>query len=131
MNVILIEDDDIDTMTIKRSISEIGIPINLKVVKNGEEALEYLITTQDQPDLILLDLNMPKMSGLEFMKQFKLKFNNTIPILVLTTSNSSLDRINAYRRGAVGYFLKSLDFNQFKDNLKIILDYWNICQSSS
>lgn len=124
LTILLIEDDEIERMKFKRVCSKNGFCHNVMEASNGEVALNLLGGNQ-LPDLILLDLNMPKMDGIEFLKQLKstdaLKF---IPIIVLSTSNNYNDVKKCYEIGASGYMIKPLHFEEYKQKIISLIHYW-------
>ncbi len=136
LNILLVEDDEVDIMTVKRAFKKGNITNPLYIAGNGIEALEMLRDTPEQPSLIpaerrliLLDLNMPKMNGLEFLRELRSDATiRHIPVVVLTTSNEERDRVQAYGFNVAGYILKPVTFNTFVD-LMITLDrYWTHCE---
>ncbi len=113
--VLLIEDDIVDALTVKRAFKELGVINELVHRQNGEEALA-LVAEQPQlsPALILLDLNMPKMSGYEFLE--KIKKNNMLtdtPVVILTTSTETQDREQSQEYQIAGYLVKPVNFQTF------------------
>jgi CheY-like chemotaxis protein len=120
--ILLVEDDRVDAMTVKRALGDLKITNPVAEVTNGEEALEYLINeSKVKPCLILLDLNMPKMNGLEFLKVIKADDTlKSIPVFVLTTSTAQEDTIESLRLGANHYMVKSIDYQEFLETIKII-----------
>ena len=127
MNILFIEDDVIETMKLQRTISKMQLKHNIREAKNGEEALNELRSASTLPDIILLDLNMPRMNGLEFLKILKadevLKY---LPTIVLTTSENQADLLEAYRIGIAGYVIKPLKPEDYEIKLKKVLEYWDI-----
>ncbi|MFN3136157.1 MAG: response regulator [Allomuricauda sp.] len=127
MYILFIEDDAIETMKFQRTMSKLETKHTLIEAKNGEEALEYLESGKSLPDIILLDLNMPKMNGIEFLgllKQHdKIKY---LPTIVLTTSENRDDLLECYKIGIAGYIIKPLKYNDYETKLKTVLEYWNI-----
>ncbi|MBP9151406.1 MAG: response regulator [Flavobacteriales bacterium] len=128
--ILLVEDDDVDILSTQRAFSELSISNPLIITKNGEDALEYLMRSDNvRPGLILLDLNMPRVSGIEFLRQYKsvdrLKW---IPAVVLTTSANHRDIQDAYMHQTAGYMVKPLNFDEFKDVIKDIYEYWRRCE---
>lgn len=129
-NILLVEDDRVDCMTIKRALQEVSIDNRLDIVSNGEEALAYLLSADnDLPGLILLDLNMPRMNGIEFLKTVKnhpgLK---RIPVVVLTTSRAGQDINAGFELGAAGYMVKPLDYGEYLDAVVTIARYWRLSE---
>ncbi len=128
--ILLTEDDKVDAMTVKRALKELKVTNPLIIVENGEEALEYLKdVSNEQPGIILLDLNMPKMNGIEFLeiakKDNKLK---KIPVVVLTTSKEEQDKIESFNLGVAGYMIKPVDYLQFVEVVKTIHLYWTLSE---
>lgn len=124
--VLLVEDDKIDVMTIQRIFKELKIANPLIVTTNGEEALAYLYASNSEAvGVILLDLNMPRMSGLEFLAQVKADEKlKSIPVVVLTTSAHEEDIQQAYALSVAGYMVKPVDYAQFVDMMKNFHGYW-------
>ncbi len=124
--ILLVEDDDVDAMTVKRSLEDLEVANALVHLLNGEEALKYLRDGHNEkPCVILLDLNMPKMSGIEFLKI--IKANNRlkkIPIVILTTSNEKQDIAETFSLGVSGYMVKPLDYRKFLKTIETIFLYW-------
>jgi len=129
LNILLIEDDQIEILKFERILSTISKNHKQHNETNGAAALQYLKTTKNFPDLILLDLNMPKMNGLEFLKILKSDNDfHYIPVVVLTTSNNKEDIKEAYRIGIAGYVMKPLKYQAYTSQLKTIIEYWSINQ---
>ena len=128
-NILIVEDDLVDVMTIKRAFKQIGIVNELHIEPNGEEALRYLSEVKELPGLIILDLNMPKMNGVEFLNivRNKTEYSN-IPVVVLTTSKEQQDKLSTFDMKVSGYMIKPVDFNQFKDMIKTIHHYWELSE---
>lgn len=127
--ILIVEDDLVDVMTIKRAFKQVNITNPIHIEPNGEEAFRFLIETKELPGLIILDLNMPKMNGIEFLKLVRAneKLKN-LPIVVLTTSKEQQDKLNTFDLNVSGYMIKPVDFNQFKDMIKTIHHYWELSE---
>lgn len=122
-HILLLEDDDIDAMTVRRAIRELKSSIVLDRVTDGEAGLEYL--KEKRPNLILLDLNMPRMNGVEFLDALKHDDElRRIPVVVLTTSEEDTDRIKTFNIGAAGYMVKPVEFEPFVEIMRTIEAYW-------
>lgn len=130
--VLLIEDDDIDAMTVRRSLRELESPNPLLRVSDGEAALEFLRDSANpRPGLILLDINMPRMNGLEFLNHAKQDPElRSIPVVVLTTSKEDTDRFNSFSNHVAGYMVKPVDYAQFVQVMRTIRDYWMASESA-
>lgn len=128
-NILLLEDDVVDVMTIKRAIKQLNITNKLVVKENGEEGLTYLKECEELPGIIFLDINMPKMNGIEFLEAIKPNEEwAQIPIVVLTTSKDQQDKLATFSKGISGYMVKPVDYPQFKDMISTIKDYWNLSE---
>ena len=127
-SVMLVEDDNVDVMTVKRAFKDLNIKNQLIITPNGEEALEYLKNNDNtKPCIILLDLNMPKMNGLEFLRTIKTDENlKKIPVIVLTTSSQEEDVVESFNFGVAGYIVKSVDYIEFTQAIKTINSYWTL-----
>lgn len=124
--IMIVDDDLVDAMTIKRAFKDIDVSNQIDLVGNGEEALEFLRNQDNErPCLIFLDLNMPKMNGIEFLKILRQDEElNMIPVIVLTTSKDEHDKINTFKLGISGYIVKPVDYLQFVEVIKTIKNYW-------
>jgi CheY-like chemotaxis protein len=123
----LIEDDAIEVMKFKRVLKSLSKEHKIIEATNGEDALAYLNKRESLPDIILLDLNMPKMNGLDFLKIIKnddiLKF---LPTIILTTSSNQKDLLEVYKYGIAGYITKPLKYEDYVEKVNILLNYWTI-----
>ena len=134
INFLLVEDDEVDIKNVQRAFKKNNINNSLFVAGNGEEALEMLRGNGNPPiipapQVILLDLNMPKMGGLEFLQELRKdpRFKS-LSVFVLTTSDEERDKIAAYNFNIAGYILKPIEFGQFMDTIKILDAYWTLCE---
>lgn len=128
--ILLVEDDQVDVMTVKRALKEIHVTNPVVNLENGEEALKYLRDPDSaKPCIILLDLNMPIMNGIEFLQVVKqdVQFKR-IPVVVLTTSEEQQDKINSFDLGVAGYMAKPVDYRQFVEVMRSIDAYWTISE---
>ena len=127
LNVLLVEDNLIEVMKMKRTISLLELPHNIHEAKNGEEALQVLEDKSNLPDIILLDLNMPKINGIEFLKILKADEDlKHIPTIILTTSSNQKDLLECYKTGMSGYVLKPLKYEDYVNKIKTVLEYWSV-----
>ena len=131
--ILLIEDDNVDVMTVERVFRDLKIANQLVSTSNGEQALEYLRTNGNKkPCVILLDLNMPKMNGTEFLKIVKTdEALKKIPVVVLTTSSQQQDVVESFKLGAAGYMVKSVDYGKFVETIRTINLYWTLSELPS
>ncbi len=127
LNILLIEDDVIEVMKFYRVLKKLEFNHQIIEATNGEEALDILNKKEIVPDIIILDLNMPKLNGIEFLNILKtddaLKF---IPAIILTTSNNHKDVMECYKIGIAGYILKPLKYEEYVDRIAKLLTYWSI-----
>ena len=131
LHILLVEDDQIDQMNVKRAFERNKIMNPLYIAENGLEALEMLRDGRvpDERRLILLDLNMPKMNGIEFLRSLRADEKlNPIPVVVLTTSNDEQDKVNAYDLNVAGYLLKPVTFTNFVELTAALNKYWTLVE---
>ena len=126
INILLVEDDKIEIMKLRRTISMLDLNHKVIEAKSAEEAFLFLENHNTIPDIILLDLNMPKTSGTEFLTALKEnKDLNHIPTIILTTSNNPKDLKECYRLGISGYILKPLKYEHYVKKIELTLSYWS------
>ncbi len=131
--VLLVEDDPGDQEITRRALTEEAIRVEMHMVGNGEAAIDYLMrqgpyldpAVSPRPDLILLDLNMPRMDGRQVLERIRSEPSiRAIPVIVLTTSDQETDIIRSYEIGCNSYITKPVEFAKFISVLKIIDTYW-------
>ncbi|TDD76968.1 response regulator [Flavobacterium caseinilyticum] len=130
VNILLVEDDLVDVMNVKRAFAKNNIKNELFVAGNGVEALEMLNNMiVPLPRIIILDINMPKMNGIEFLKNLRDTENlKNISVFVMTTSNEDSDKFDAYNLNVAGYILKPLSFENFIASVATLKDFWQLCE---
>lgn len=136
INILLVEDDEVDVMNVRRAFKKGGISSPLFTASNGLEALEMLKGQRGQRPvvpldrrLILLDLNMPKMGGIEFLQILRADSDlKSTPVVVLTTSGEDCDRVQAYDLNVAGYLLKPVSFEPFVQTMTALNHYWSLCE---
>lgn len=128
--LLLVEDDEVDVLTVRRALSELKITNELLVAGNGEEALELLSSPESpRPALVLLDLNMPRMNGLEFLREARARgVVRGIPVVVLTTSRQDRDIFDGFDLNVAGYMIKPVDFRKFVEVMQAIDLYWTLSE---
>lgn len=128
--ILLAEDDNIDAMTVKRAMKELNVKNELVRACDGEQAMKYLTdNSKEKPCLILLDLNMPKMNGLELLEIVKADDDlKTIPVIVLTTSGEQRDIVESFKFSVAGYMIKSVNYAEFKETMSVIDRYWTLSE---
>lgn len=128
--ILVVEDDRVDFMTITRAMKEIQVSNPLVHVENGEAALDYLRDPLNpKPCIVLLDLNMPVMNGIEFLRIVKQEPElKRFPVIVLTTSEEQQDKINSFNLGVAGYMAKPVDYRQFVNVIRSIDLYWSLSE---
>jgi len=126
--IMLVEDDRGDQKLISSSIRAQKVANDLFIVESGEEALDYLShddADHPPPDLILLDLNMPGMGGKEFLRRLKADpRHDTIPVVILTTSDCDRDVVDSYKLHASGYVKKPVRLKEFQEVISAMEQYW-------
>jgi len=134
LNILLVEDDEVDVMNVQRAFERNHLTNALYVAGNGLEALEMLRgkTIPKERRLVLLDLNMPKMNGIEFLEELRAdpELAKT-PVVVLTTSNDDQDKIDAYNFNVAGYLLKPVTFSSFCERMATLDKYWALVEMPS
>lgn len=129
--ILLVEDDSVDIMTVKRCFKKLKIPNKLIVAQNGEMALELLAENiaNPHPCIVLLDINMPKMNGLEFLQHIKNSPDfKQIPIIMLTSSKEETDISRCFELGIAGYLLKPVEYDQFVKSIEVLNNYWSVSE---
>jgi CheY-like chemotaxis protein len=133
IEILLVEDNPDDMELTLHALRKENLANNIHVARDGEEALEFLFCNgvhadrsfEQPPRLVLLDLKLPKVDGMEVLKQLKADpRTKTIPVVILTSSKEERDLINGYGLGANSYIQKPVDFEQFRDTIKNIGLYW-------
>ncbi|HYF68221.1 MAG TPA: response regulator [Ohtaekwangia sp.] len=134
INILLVEDDEVDIMNVQRAFKKNNINNPLYIARNGIEALDILHgknpdTKIPGPKVILLDINMPRMGGIEFLRELRTNTDlKSISVFVMTTSNEESDKIAAYDLNVAGYILKPLSFEGFTSAVSILNHYWHLCE---
>lgn len=129
-SILLVEDDPGDVLLVREALAEHEVRNELSVVSDGVMAMEYVrgegdYAEKERPELVLLDLNLPRKSGSEVLAELKGDPNlSTIPVVVLTTSKSDEDILQSYRHHANAYITKPLDFERFKQIVRQIDDFF-------
>jgi len=128
--ILLVEDDREDAMTVGLALKDLKVTNGLIHTVNGEEALEYLRSKDSKmPCIILLDLNMPKMNGIEFLKIAKADEGlKKIPVVVLTTSKDEQDVIESFKLSVAGYIVKPADYKKFVEAVRALELYWTLSE---
>jgi CheY-like chemotaxis protein len=131
LNILLVEDDEVDVMNIRRAFKKGNISNPLFVAGNGLEALEVLRGGEMPRSrrLVLLDLNMPRMNGIEFLRELRADPElSPTPVVVLTTSDAERDKVEAYNLHVAGYLLKPVTFASFCETMASLNKYWALVE---
>ena len=134
--ILLVDDDEDDILITKRAFERYEPKNTLYVVRDGDEALDFIYHRGNYKDksipaprLIFLDINMPKMNGLEVLRRLKNDpEKRRIPVVILTTSRREQDKIESYNLGVNSYIVKPVDFNKFIEAINTINLYWSLNQ---
>ncbi len=126
--ILLVEDDQVDVITARRAFKELEVTNELVHKGDGEDALEYLRGENNvKPCIILLDLNMPRMDGFEFLETVKSdNLLKNIPVIILTTSDTDESATRSFDLGAAGYIVKPVDYRQFVESMRAVDRYWSL-----
>ena len=131
--ILLVEDNQDDVDLTLRALAKQNIANEIEVVRDGAEALDFIFARDSYshrdprqlPQLILLDINLPKVSGLEVLKQLRENQNSRmVPVVMLTTSNEERDVVESYTSGANSYVQKPIDFKEFSEAVRQLGIYW-------
>lgn len=131
VSVLLVEDDEVDIMNVQRAFKKNNITNMLHIARNGIEALDIYKNKEvlPIPKVILLDINMPKMGGIEFLQEVrKDPILKSLSVFVMTTSNEESDKVAAYNLNVAGYILKPLSFESFVSAVATLNHYWKLCE---
>lgn len=131
LNILLVEDDEVDVMNVRRAFERNRIANPLHVAGNGVEGLRMLRdgSVPEGRRIVLLDLNMPKMNGIEFLRELRADpALHHLPVVVLTTSNDERDKIEAFNLNVAGYLLKPVTFLNFVEVMAALNKYWTLVE---
>jgi CheY-like chemotaxis protein len=136
IHILLVEDDEVDVMNVRRAFKKNNILNPLYIAANGLDALAMLRgeagsepVIPAERRLILLDLNMPRMNGIEFLRELRVDRQlKSIPTIVLTTSNEDRDKVEAYNLNVAGYILKPVTFSNFVEVVATLNKYWMLSE---
>jgi CheY-like chemotaxis protein len=131
LNILLVEDDEVDVMNVRRAFRQSHIMNPIVVASDGIDALAMLRSGEVPSDrrLILLDLNMPRMNGIELLRELRADpALHATPVVVLTTSDDERDKVEAYNLHVAGYLLKPVTFGSFCDLMVTLNKYWMLVE---
>lgn len=128
--IMIVDDDEVDLMSVKRAFAELRITNDLIVAQGGQAAVDMINQEEiPRPTLVLLDLRMPGVDGLEVLRTIRNSdVYGTVPVIILTTSNEERDKIATYELGVSGYIVKPVDYHQFVEVVRTINLYWTLSQ---
>lgn len=133
-SILLVEDDEVDIMNVKRAFKKNNIENPLHIAMNGLEALELLRRddwgpSNPRPKVIISDINMPKMNGIEFIQEVRKDSSlKSLTVFVMTTSSEDSDKIDAYNLNVAGYIVKPMSFAKFVSAVGTLNEFWNLCE---
>lgn len=130
LDVLLVEDDEVDVMNVQRSFRKNDVPHRLRIASDGLQALEMLRNNVTPiPQVILLDINMPRMGGLEFLHELRSDPRlQSIAVFIMSTSDNSIDKEAAYQYNVAGYIVKPLSAEKFNQAISKLVAFWEICE---
>jgi len=128
--ILLVEDDQVDVMTVQRALKDLKVTNSLDIAGDGEQALAHLRDPKNKkPCVILLDISMPRMNGIEFLRIAKQdKKLRQIPVVVLTSSKEEQDKVDSFDLGVAGYIVKPVAYQDFIEGMKTIDMYWTLSE---
>ena len=133
MTILLVEDNPDDEMLAIRALKKTKIESKVVVARDGEEALDYLFGTgkydgrdiKEQPHVVFLDLQLPKLSGIQVLQRLRADENTkALPVVLLTSSDEQCDIIDCYKSGANSYIHKPVEFSEFTSQVRALGEYW-------
>jgi two-component system, response regulator len=133
VDILMVEDNPDDEQLTLRALSKHHLANKIQVVRDGQEALDYVFCKgqyaerkiTDRPNVILLDIKLPLIDGIEVLRQIKAdERTKTIPIVMLTSSHEERDLVETYRLGVNSYIVKPVDFDQFTESARVLGMYW-------
>ncbi len=126
--ILIVDDNSLEVLITKRSFEKLGVRTKLVHVEDGQKAIDYL-TENDRPSIILLDINMPSMDGLEFLKRRNQNPNwCSIPVIIFSSSKPQENLKAAFKLGISGYMVKPIDFEEMTELLRAIVNYWSLSE---
>jgi len=124
LQVLLVEDNPGDALLFERAMQAVEGRVNFSCLSDTEKLMEVLGSKQ-APDLVILDLNLPRISGLQLLKDIKSNSQTAhVPVVILTNSVSRRELMEAYRLGAAGFIQKSISFEEYSENMQAVMEYW-------
>jgi len=130
--ILLVEDDEIDIMAIERAFKKNKINSTLYIARNGQEAMQLLKgenASKILPQVILLDINMPRMGGIAFLEKLRADEElKAISVVIVTTSSEESDKVAAYNLNVAGYIVKPLSFETVMNTIEVLNEYWDLCE---
>jgi len=128
LNILVVEDDEIELLKFKMVTGTLGLSHQFEYVTDGEQAIHYLRDKfKALPQLILLDLNMPRFDGFEFLSMLRTDDElRYIPTVIMTSSENEKDLKRCYELGIAGYLTKPLELEEYEARLKVLFNYWEL-----
>lgn len=124
IKVLLIEDNPGDIELVRAGFEDASLLIEMQVISDGQEAFDYFEQDNQTPDIVLLDINLPKVSGIEILKKIRNSHAESIPVVMLTSSDAEIDIARSYAEHANSFISKPVDFDKFLGVIKSIEDFW-------
>ncbi|MCE7073757.1 response regulator [Dyadobacter sp. CY327] len=128
--IVIIEDDPDDKFVLEEVFGELGYPNQRMYFTDGQSALDYLYTSKDLPFIIISDINLPQLNGLELRRKVQTDAElslKCIPYVYFTTAINQQVVVDAYSTSAQGFFVKPGEFDEVKATIKVMIDYWKRC----
>ncbi|MBK8021093.1 MAG: response regulator [Chloroflexi bacterium] len=130
--ILVLEDDSLEALTLERAFTDAIVPNPWVIFATAQEGLSYLHRQDvERPGLVLLDLNLPGMSGLDFLRRMKADVHlRSIPVVILTSSSDEQERREAFELSAAGYFVKPIQYGPFVELIKVVKSYWLLAETA-
>lgn len=131
LNILLVDDDEVDVIIVKRAFSTAGVVNKLFIARDGIEALAMLRGNEipSQRRVVLLDINMPRMNGIELLREIRADpALRALSVIVMTTSTEERDRVDAFKLNVAGYIVKPVTFHAFMETMAMLNKYWTLME---
>jgi len=131
VDILLVEDNPNDAELAQRALKKVNLAAHLAVVRDGAEALEYLLSSRPKPKVVFLDLKLPKIDGIEVLRRTRADDRTrSVPVVILTSSQEERDVVECYRLGVNSYVVKPVEFDKFYKAVGDLATYWLVLNKS-
>ena len=131
VDILLVEDNPNDAELAQRALKKVNLGAHLAIVRDGAEALEYLLSSKPKPKVVFLDLKLPKIDGIEVLRRTRSDDRTrSVPVVILTSSQEERDVVECYRLGVNSYVVKPVEFDKFYKAVGDLATYWLVLNKS-